>query len=67
MGKKMEKKYKIIIALLIIALVFSAIAVVVKLYFPQWRVLGSSTSGGGTHNGNIVLIVEKPTPAGGGK
>jgi len=62
----MEKKYKIIIALLIIALVFSAVAVVVGLYFPKWRVLGSST-GAGEPNGNIKIVVEKPLPAGGGK
>ncbi|MEK6893695.1 MAG: hypothetical protein AABX07_05850 [Nanoarchaeota archaeon] len=63
----MEKKYKIIIALLIIALVFITIAIVVKIYFPEWKVIGNSNSGGGEPNGNIKIIVEKPLPADEGK
>jgi hypothetical protein len=59
----MNKKYKLMIALLIIALVFSTVAVVVKTYFPEWRAVGSSSSGGGELSGNIKIVVEKPTPA----
>jgi hypothetical protein len=62
----MKKKHMIIVALLIIALIFSVIAVA-GFYFPGWRILGGNSFGGGTPAGNIKIVVEKTLPLEEGK
>ena len=63
----MDKTYKLIIILLVTALVFSAIGIAVKNYFPQLRVGGQGTNYQdfkGVPEGNLKLeILPQGTPA----
>jgi len=56
----MDKTYKLIIILLVTALVFSALGIAVKNYFPQLRVGGSGTNYQdfkGAPEGNLKLEI----------
>jgi flagellar basal body-associated protein FliL len=62
----MEKKYKIIIILLVVALVFFTLAIIIKAYFPELRVGGANAVGSATPSGggSVQIFVQKPAPAG---
>ena len=58
-GKKSVNVQKLIIVLLIIAIIFSSIAVVLTFMSPGFKSIADSSLEKGSNNGNVNLYIEE--------